>query len=163
MIPFQLFYPTLKLVMHRDHKSHGITESLRLEKTSKIIKTNHHPNTNMPAKPCPQVPHLHFFWDETFLEGKDSCLETRPAIPHCCSQHTTRNPQEQLWCLRSPATLRPRQRPALKASKSSLTPTQQSTSCITCLGFLWTHKHPSIKISTQEAILRNLTGTARPD
>jgi len=38
-----------------------IRESLRLEKTSKIIKSNHHPNTSMPAKPCPQVPHLHIF------------------------------------------------------------------------------------------------------
>jgi len=37
-----------------------ITESLRLEKTSKI-KSNRHPNTTMPAKPCPQVPHLHGF------------------------------------------------------------------------------------------------------
>ena len=34
-------------------------ESLRLEKTSKIIKSNHPPNTLMPAKPCPEVPHLH--------------------------------------------------------------------------------------------------------
>ena len=37
---------------------HGI-ESLRLEKTSKIIKSNHQPITPMPAKPCPEVPHLH--------------------------------------------------------------------------------------------------------
>jgi len=27
-----------------------------LEKTSKIIKSNHHPNTTTPAKPCPEVP-----------------------------------------------------------------------------------------------------------
>jgi len=32
-----------------------------LEKTSKIIKSNHQPNTTMPAKPCPEVPHLHVF------------------------------------------------------------------------------------------------------
>ena len=35
--------------------------SLRLEKTSEIIKSSRHPNTPMPAKPCPQVPHLHGF------------------------------------------------------------------------------------------------------
>jgi len=40
---------------------HSIIESLRLEKTSKIIKSNHQPNTTMPAKPCPEVPHLHVF------------------------------------------------------------------------------------------------------
>jgi len=39
-----------------------ITESLRLEKTSKTIKSNHQPITPTPAKPCPQVPHLHGFW-----------------------------------------------------------------------------------------------------
>jgi len=33
-----------------------------LEKTSEIIKSNHHPNTTMPAKSCPKVPHLHVFW-----------------------------------------------------------------------------------------------------
>jgi len=33
-----------------------------MEKTSKIIKSNHHPNTTMPAKPYPEVPHLHIFW-----------------------------------------------------------------------------------------------------
>jgi len=33
-----------------------------LEKTSKIIKSNRHPNTPMPAKPCPEVPHPHGFW-----------------------------------------------------------------------------------------------------
>ena len=39
-----------------------ITESIRLEKTSKIIKSNHQPNTTMPAKPCPEVSHPHVFW-----------------------------------------------------------------------------------------------------
>jgi len=38
-----------------------ITESLTLEKTSKIIKSNRQPNTTIPTKPCPEVPHLHFF------------------------------------------------------------------------------------------------------
>jgi len=32
-----------------------------LEKTPKIIKSNHQPNTTMPAKPSPKVPHLHVF------------------------------------------------------------------------------------------------------
>jgi len=39
----------------------GIIESLRLEKMSKIIKSNRQPNTTMPAKPCPEEPHLHVF------------------------------------------------------------------------------------------------------
>jgi len=38
-----------------------IIESLILEKTSKIIKSNSQPNTTMPAKLCPEVPHLHVF------------------------------------------------------------------------------------------------------
>jgi len=38
-----------------------IIESLRLEKTSEIIKSNRQPNTTMSAKPCPKVPHLHVF------------------------------------------------------------------------------------------------------
>jgi len=41
--------------------SYRIVESLMLEKTSKIIKSNCKPNTTMPAKPCPEVPHLHVF------------------------------------------------------------------------------------------------------
>ena len=39
-----------------------IMESLRLEKTSKIIKSNHQPNTTMPDKPCPELPHPHGFF-----------------------------------------------------------------------------------------------------
>jgi len=38
------------------------TESLRLEKTSKIIESNHALNTTMPIKPCPEVPYLDVFW-----------------------------------------------------------------------------------------------------
>jgi len=41
--------------------SSQIIKSLRLEKTSKITKSNHQPNTTTPAKPCPEVPHLHVF------------------------------------------------------------------------------------------------------
>jgi len=46
-------------------QKHRIIESLRLEKTSKIIKsktTKHQPNTTMPAKPYPEVPHLLNFY-----------------------------------------------------------------------------------------------------
>jgi len=43
------------------HGNHRITESLRLEKTSKMTKSKHQPNTSMPAKPCPKVPHRHIF------------------------------------------------------------------------------------------------------
>jgi len=39
-----------------------IIESLRLEKTSKIIKPNRQPNTTLPTKPYHAVPHLHVFW-----------------------------------------------------------------------------------------------------
>jgi len=28
-----------------------------LEKTSKVIESNHPPNTTIPTKPCPEVPH----------------------------------------------------------------------------------------------------------
>jgi len=38
-----------------------IVESLRLEKTSKIIKSNCQPIPTMPAKPCPEVPYPHVF------------------------------------------------------------------------------------------------------
>ena len=42
--------------------NHRIIESLTLEKTSKIIKSNHQPITTTPTKPSPEVPHLHVFW-----------------------------------------------------------------------------------------------------
>jgi len=38
-----------------------IIESLWLEKISKIMKSNHQPNTTMPTKQCPEVPYLHVF------------------------------------------------------------------------------------------------------
>jgi len=41
--------------------NHRVIESLRLGKTSKIIESNHHPSTPTPAKPRPEVPHLHVF------------------------------------------------------------------------------------------------------
>jgi len=46
--------------------SHRIIESLRLEKTSKtskIAKSKCQPITTIPAKPCPEVPHLHVFFN----------------------------------------------------------------------------------------------------
>jgi len=36
-------------------------ESLKLEKLSKIIKSNRQPNTTMSDKPCPEVPYLRLF------------------------------------------------------------------------------------------------------
>ena len=36
-------------------------ESLRLEKTSKIMKSNRQPITTVPSKPCYEVPQLHVF------------------------------------------------------------------------------------------------------
>jgi len=46
-----------------------IIESLRLEKTYKITKSNHQPNTTMPAKPYPQVPHLLHLFLNTSRDG----------------------------------------------------------------------------------------------
>jgi len=45
-----------KLYKNSYRNSHRIIELFRLEKTSKIIKSNRHPNTTMPAKL-----YLHFF------------------------------------------------------------------------------------------------------
>ena len=45
----------------RVYQFHRSTESWRLEKTSKIISSNHQSITPMPAKPCPEVLHLHSF------------------------------------------------------------------------------------------------------
>jgi len=42
-------------------KNHRTIESLRLEKTSKLIKSSCKPITTMPAKTCLKVPYLHFF------------------------------------------------------------------------------------------------------
>jgi len=35
------------------------SQNHRLEKTSKVIESNRHPSTPVPAKPRPQVPHPH--------------------------------------------------------------------------------------------------------
>jgi len=42
-------------------QNHRITESLRLEKTSKIITSDCQPNTTVPAKLRPEVPYPHVF------------------------------------------------------------------------------------------------------
>ena len=44
-------------------RNYRITESLRLEKTSKIILSNHQPTTTTPTKLCPSLPHLLFCWN----------------------------------------------------------------------------------------------------
>jgi len=54
-----LFY--CQLVLGYIRQVYRITESVRLEKSSKIIKSNHQPNTTMPAQPYPKVPHLRVF------------------------------------------------------------------------------------------------------
>ena len=38
-----------------------IIETLKLEKATKIIQSNHQPILTMPTKPCVSVPHLPFF------------------------------------------------------------------------------------------------------
>ena len=45
----------------KQYYNHRIIESLRLEKASKVNMSNHHPNTTMPTKPCPEVPHRNVF------------------------------------------------------------------------------------------------------
>jgi len=55
-------HPAHSLHFEGKSQAYRIIESLRLEKTSKIVKSNRRPNTTMPAKPCPEVPHLHSFW-----------------------------------------------------------------------------------------------------
>jgi len=50
------------IICYQTPLNNRITESLTLEKTSKIMKSNCHPKTTMSAKPCPDVPHLHVFW-----------------------------------------------------------------------------------------------------
>ena len=42
--------------------NHRVLESLRLEKTSKIMKSNSQYITTMPTKPCPKVSRLHRGW-----------------------------------------------------------------------------------------------------
>ena len=52
-----LHYDTLRCAL-----TWRITESLRLEKTPKIVKSNCQPNTTVPAKSYPELQYLHVLW-----------------------------------------------------------------------------------------------------
>jgi len=58
---FQHHFPYSLIRYYTINQNHRIVESLRLEKTSKIVSPSRHPNPTMPAKPCPEVPHPHGF------------------------------------------------------------------------------------------------------
>jgi len=65
---------------------HIIIESLRLGNTSKISKSNHQPNTTMPAKPCLECHVYKFFehlqgWGLKHLPGKPVAM-----LSHSCSK-----------------------------------------------------------------------------
>jgi len=56
----RITHPPLKLMSdHPITPIQRIIESLMLEKTSKINKSNHQAMPAMPTQPCPSVPHLH--------------------------------------------------------------------------------------------------------
>ena len=81
--PVDATKPNLKSVI----VNHRILEPLRSEKTSKIMKSNRQPNTTMPAKPRPKVPHLHVFWTHaisTWMECLQLVLMKLGSCPtHC--------------------------------------------------------------------------------
>jgi len=54
-----IFFVVVSILKESYYRSAKIVESLRLAKTSKIIKSNRHSITTTPAKPCPQVSHPH--------------------------------------------------------------------------------------------------------
>jgi len=73
--------------------SHRIVESLRLEKTSMIIKSGHQPNITKPAKPCPEVPYQHIFLTPPVMVTPPppwAILTARAPLDsqqhHCCLQ-----------------------------------------------------------------------------
>ena len=73
------------------------SESHRLEKTCKIIKSNHQPNTSMPTKPYLEVPHLHVFLNTsrdgdstTSLGSLLQCLTTVSVKKHFSLENTVR-------------------------------------------------------------------------
>jgi len=77
---------------------HSIIESWRLEKTSKIIKSNHQPNTTMPAKPS-HVLHLHLLtqpvWPRPQGHPRSGLLSTPTRIffkRHLTYRHTVTHP-----------------------------------------------------------------------
>jgi len=66
-----------------------------LEKTSKIIKSNRHPNPTMPAKPCYEVPHLHVFWRPPGGDG-DSTTSLGSLFP-CLTTLSAKNTVTTLY------------------------------------------------------------------
>ena len=66
---------------------HRIIESLRLEKTSKIIKSSCQPNTTMPTKPCPEC-HIHTFFEHLQGWGLHH-LPGQPVHRHAQSESNT--------------------------------------------------------------------------
>jgi len=58
-------------------EDHRIIELLRLENTSKIIETNRQPNTTMPAKLSPEVPHLHVSLHDDYGEEQRELKQQR--------------------------------------------------------------------------------------
>jgi len=55
--PFLLWQEEMGMAGRGGWQGDRITESSRLGKTSKTIKSNHQPNPTTPAQPCPQGPH----------------------------------------------------------------------------------------------------------
>jgi len=66
-----------------------------LEKTFKVTKYNHQPNTTTPAKPCPEVPHPQVF--EAFHGwGLHHCAgQPGPMPDHSCSEDISPNIQPE--------------------------------------------------------------------
>lgn len=59
-----------------------IIKSLRMEKTSRMIKSNHHPSTAvLTTKPCPQVPHPHPGFGHFHVKGHWGEWRLREAVP----------------------------------------------------------------------------------
>jgi len=54
--------------------NHRIIESLKLEKTSKIMKSNHQPNTTIPAKPAKPWAEACFFNSGHKFNGKGTLV-----------------------------------------------------------------------------------------
>jgi len=59
----------------------------RLEKTSKIMKSNCQPNTTIPAKTYPEVPHLHVFWTPPGMVDSTTSLSS---LFRCLTTHSVK-------------------------------------------------------------------------
>ena len=57
-----------------------------------IVKSNRQPNTTRPAKPCPEVPHLHVFWTPPGM--------VTPPIPWWEALESTE--ESESWSINSP-------------------------------------------------------------